>query len=176
MKGFLDWFKNSAKMKRWIFSILLGIVLSCYGLSEVIVMKALVPIEIVKITVSFVIGFTLIIIGIVCTQRRTLEILVEASDSRVKENKNVNLKSLIFNRKIYAEGPNIVVIGGGAGLNTVIKGLKKYTNNITAIVTVSAYGKEPSSSRKDLNVLPLDDIKESIIALSDNGKIINYTI
>ena len=41
---------------------------------------------------------------------------------------------------------NIVVIGGGSGLNTVLKGLKKYTSNLTAIVTVSSYGKEQTES------------------------------
>ena len=171
MKGFLDWFKNSSKMKRWIFTILLGVVLSCYGLAEVLVMKSLVPLDILRVIVSFVIGFTLIVIGIVCMQKRTLEILIEASDDRMLNKKNINLHSLIFNKKIYSEGPNIVVIGGGTGLNTVIKGLKKYTSNITAVVTVSAYGKLPSISRRDLDVLPLDDIKESIIALSDNDEI-----
>lgn len=172
MKGFFDWFKPSAKMKRWIFTLLLGVILSCYGLAEVLVMKELLFSEVAKVTILFVIGFTLIVIGIVCMQKRTLEILIEASDDRIQSKNKVNLKSLIFNKKIYSEGPNIVVIGGGAGLNTVIKGLRKYTNNITAVVTVSAYGKLPSTSRKDLNVLPLDDIKESIIALSNNDEIV----
>lgn len=171
MKGFMEWLKPNAKMKRWIFTILFGVILSCYGLAEILVMKELVLSEVAKVTVSFIIGFTLIIIGIVCMQKRTLEILIEASDDRMQDKKNINLKSLIYNKKVYSEGPNIVVIGGGAGLNTVIKGLKKYTNNITAIVTVSAYGKLPSNSRKDLNMLPLDDIKESIIALSNNDEI-----
>lgn len=171
MKGFIEWLKPSAKMKRWILTILLGVVLSCYGLAEVLVMKELVFTEVAKVTILFIIGFTLIIIGNICMQKRTLEILIEASDDRMQDKKNINLKSLIYNKKIYSEGPNIVVIGGGAGLNTVIKGLKKYTNNITAIVTVSAYGKLPSTSRKDLNMLPLDDIKESIIALSNNDEI-----
>lgn len=173
MKGFFEWFKPSAKMKRWIFTLLLGVVLSCYGLAEVLVMKELLFSEVAKVTSLFVIGFTLIVIGIVCMQKRTLEILIEASDDRIQTKNKVNLKSLIFNKKIYSEGPNIVVIGGGAGLNTVIKGLRKYTNNITAVVTVSAYGKLPSTSRKDLNVLPLDDIKDSIIALSDNEEILD---
>lgn len=176
MKGFFEWFKPSAKMKRWIFTLLFGVILSCYGLAEVLVMKKLEFGEVAKITVLFVIGFTLIVIGIVCMQKRTLEILIEASDDRIQTKNKVNLKSLIFNKKIYSEGPNIVVIGGGAGLNTVIKGLRKYTNNITAVVTVSAYGKLPTASRKDLNVLPIDDIKESLIALSNNDEIVEQLL
>ena len=66
----------------------------------------------------------------------------------MENRKNVNIKSLIFNKKVYEQGPNIVVIGGGTGLNTVLAGLKKYTDNLTAIVTVSDYGEEASTSRK----------------------------
>jgi len=82
--------------------------------------------------------------------------------------KERNVKSLIFNKKIYNDGPNVVVIGGGSGLNTVLKGLKKYTSNLTAIVTVSSYGQEQTESRKKLELLPIDDIKDSIISLSND--------
>jgi len=49
----------------------------------------------------------------------------------------------------------------------VIEGLKKYTNNITAIVTMSDYGEEPTKSREVLDMLPLNDIKDCIVAMSD---------
>ena len=94
----------------------------------------------IKIVVSFVIGFVFIVVGIVFIQKRNLEILIEANDNSSRGNEaKVNIKSLIFNKKVYDEGPKIVVIGGGEGLDTVIRGLKKYTNNITAIVTMSEY-------------------------------------
>ena len=63
---------------------------------------------------------------------------------------------------MYDEGPKVVVIGGGNGINTVIKGLKKYTNNITAIVTMSDLNKEN---------LPYGEIKGSIVALSDQEEL-----
>ena len=71
--------------------------------------------------------------------KRTLEIIVEANNKYSEKGKkaSLNMQSLIFNRTVYNEGPKIVVIGGGNGLNTVIKGLKKYTSNITAIVTLA---------------------------------------
>ena len=169
MKGFFSWFKNSTKMKRWFLTILIGIVLVCYGISTILIAEELTFFELGKIAVLFVLGFTLTIIGFIFAQKRTLEVLIEASDLRLeKGNKNVNMKSLIFNKKVYDKGPNIVVIGGGSGLNTVLKGLKNYTSNITAIVTVSDYGKLPTNSRKQLDLLPLDDIKESLVALSYN--------
>ena len=180
MKGFFKWFSSGTKMKRWMFLILLGIVLACYGISTVMVTKELNSVNsILKIIVSFVIGFTFIIIGLVYSQKRVLELLIEDTDSRLSNgNKNVNVKSLIFNKNVYEEGPNIVVIGGGTGLNTVLRGLKNYTRNITAIVTISDYGRLKTDSRKELNLLPLDDVKNSIIALADDeeamNKLLNY--
>ena len=175
MKGMLEWLKANTKIKRWIFAILIGVVFACLGISKIIVAKELNVAELLKIVGSFVLGFTLIVVGIISIQKRTLEILIEASDDRLKQEKKVNVNSLIFNKKIYEQGPKVVVLGGGSGLDTVLKGLKKYTNNITAIVSVSNYGKK---NENNLDILPMDDIKDGIIALSkdeDNMEaLLNY--
>ena len=149
MNGFMQWFKSSNKMKRWIFLILIGILLACYGL-----------------VVIFVLGFLSIVLGLVFLNKRTLEVLIESTDERMENKKNVNVKSLIFNKTVYDQGPNIVAIGGGTGLNTVLSGLKNYTNNLTAIVTISDYGEGATNSRKELEVLPLEDVKDSMISLA----------
>ena len=110
------------------------------------------------------------VVSVIQIHRRTLEILVEDTDTR-DENQKVN--SLIFNKKVYNQGPKIVVIGGGSGLNTVLRGLKNYTDNITAVVTVSDYGAKNESGIKEL-----EDIKESLIALANNedemNSLLNY--
>ncbi len=178
VKGFFKWFQNSSKMKRWMFLILIGILLACYGIAEILVLKEMSFKEVGKIIAVFIVGFLSIIIGLVGLNKRTLEVLVESTDDRMENRKNVNVKSLIFNKTVYNQGPNIVVIGGGTGLNTVLSGLKKYTNNLTAIVTVSSYGEQVSDSRRELGTLPLDDIKDSMIALSNEenqmSKLLNY--
>ena len=178
VKGFFKWFQNSSKMKRWMFVIIIGILLACYGIAEIIVLKEMSFKEVGKIIAVFIVGFLSIIIGLVGLNKRTLEVLVESTDERMENRKNVNVKSLIFNKTVYNQGPNIVVIGGGTGLNTVLSGLKKYTNNLTAIVTVSSYGEQVSDSRKELGTLPLDDIKDSMIALANEEKqmsdLLNY--
>lgn len=166
MKGFFEWFKSSTKMKRWFFVVLVGIVLCCYGFSKILVQKELLISDLIWIIATFVVGFTLVILGIIYIQKRTLELLVQANSTEVGDNKKVNMKSLIFNKNLYEKGPNIVVIGGGTGLNTVLQGMKKYTSNITAIVTVSDYGKTATNSRRELELLPLEDVKESMVALS----------
>ena len=153
--------------------IIVGIALTCYGFTQVLVAEEVNFKELGKIIAEFVVGFVLIVIGIIFIQKRNLEIIIEANDEdSVKGQKaKVNIKSLIFNRKVYDEGPKIVVIGGGEGLNTVIEGLRKYTNNITAIVTMSDYGNMPTESRKALDTLPLEDIKASIVAMSEKKEL-----
>lgn len=186
MNGFFKWFKSRTKMKRWLAAISIGIALVCFGMTNVITHKTLDFVDVLKIVVSFVIGFATIVISVVQMQRRTLEMLVEESDTRDRKN---NVNTLIFNKKVYNQGPKVVVIGGGSGLNTVLRGLKNYTDNITAIVTVSDYGETPTDSRKALETLPLNDIKESLQALAydeglmnelldckfDNGKLKNLS-
>ena len=168
MKSFLEWFKGSTKVKRWMILIVLGIILTCYGFTKVLVNNEMDLAELIRIIGLFVIGFVFIVLGLVFIQKRNLELLIEANNNSGNSDKaKVNIKSLIFNKKVYEEGPKIVVIGGGEGLNIVIEGLKKYTNNITAIVTMSDYGLEPTKSRQALEMLPLNDIKSSIIAMSD---------
>ena len=176
MKGFIEWFRPNARIKRWMFLILVGIVFACYGISSIIVKEELELTQLLLIILSFIVGFTCIVIGIVFMQKRTMEMLIESTDSRVKNNrKHININSLIFNKKIYSEGPKIVIIGSGNGMETVAKGLKQYTDNITAIVTVSAYGKMKNSN---VNSMPTEDIKNTMIALSRNeelaNKLMNY--
>ena len=166
MNGFMHWFKSSTKMKRWIFLILIGIILCCYGIAEILVMKEISFQEVGKVVGIFVVGFVAIVVGLVYINKRTLEVLIESTDERMENKKNVNINSLIFNKTVYDKGPNIVVIGGGTGLNTVLSGLKNYTSNLTAIVTVSDYGEAITNSRRELQTLPLNDIKDSIVALA----------
>ena len=166
MNGIIKWFSPKSKLKRWMLLILIGIALICYGTAEILVLKEMSFGELTKIIITFVIGVIAVVSGLIFLNKRILEILIESTDDRMNDKSNVNVKSLIFNKKVYHQGPNIVVIGGGTGLNTVLSGLKKYTDNLTAIVTISDYGEAESESRKELQTMPLDDVKDSIVALS----------
>ena len=115
MKGILNWFKSNAKIKRWLFLILIGIIFFCFAICNIIVEKEREFQDLIFITISFVIGFLCTIIGIISIQRRTLEILVENTNL----NNSENVKSLIYNKKVYSQGPKIVVLGGGNGLNSI---------------------------------------------------------
>ncbi len=161
MKKFLKKINDKTKILRWILLIIIGMVLACYGFAQILVLERLEFSDIIKIAAIFAIGITSFIIGLVYMQRRTLELAVNPN-KEIEQNNDINDR-----------GPNVVVIGGGTGLTSVLKGLKNYTNNITAIVTVSTYGNSK-------NKLPTDDIKSSIISLAKNtedmNKIMNYKL
>ena len=73
----------------------------------------------------------------------------------------------IFNTKSQLDkGPRIVVIGGGTGLYVLLRGLKKFTSNITAVVTVFDTGGSSGRLRKELGVLPPGDIRNCLVALA----------
>jgi uncharacterized cofD-like protein len=63
-------------------------------------------------------------------------------------------------------GPNIVAIGGGTGLSTLLSGLKRYSSHITAVVTVADDGGSSGVLRRELGVLPPGDIRNCLAALS----------
>lgn len=65
------------------------------------------------------------------------------------------------------DGPKIVVIGGGTGLSTMLRGLKKHSYNITAIVTVADDGGGSGDLRNDLGMLPPGDVRNCILALAN---------
>lgn len=178
MKSFFEWFKASTKVKRWILLILVGVVLTCYGIAKILVSEEITFFELGKTIGIFVLGFVAIVVSVVFIQKRSLEIIIEANNTATEKGKKAqsNIKSLIFNKKVYEEGPKVVIIGGGQGLNNIISGFKKYTNNITAIVTMSDYGNNPTASRRALDSLPLKDIKDSIIAMSDKEDIMRNLI
>lgn len=70
-----------------------------------------------------------------------------------------------------AQGPKIVVIGGGTGLSVLLRGLKHHTSNITAAVTVGDDGGSSGRLRQEFDVIPVGDIRNCIVALADEEDI-----
>jgi uncharacterized cofD-like protein len=70
-------------------------------------------------------------------------------------------------------GPRIVAIGGGTGLSTLLRGIKVYTENITAVVTVTDDGGSSGKLRKELGVPPPGDIRNCLVALSQEETLLS---
>jgi uncharacterized cofD-like protein len=69
-------------------------------------------------------------------------------------------------------GYKIVTIGGGTGLATLLRGLKKHTSNLSAVVTVSDDGGSSGRLQKELGVLPPGDIRNCLVALADDEALV----
>jgi uncharacterized cofD-like protein len=74
---------------------------------------------------------------------------------------------VVYKHRHRQRGPKVVAIGGGHGLNTLLRGLKEHTDNITAIVTVADDGGSSGRLRRDLGMLPPGDFRNCLAALSD---------
>lgn len=78
-----------------------------------------------------------------------------------------DIVDLVYQRRTLERGPKIVAIGGGTGLSNLLRGLKRYTGNLTAIVTVADDGGSSGRLRRDRNVIPPGDIRNCIAALAE---------
>lgn len=67
-----------------------------------------------------------------------------------------------------AMGPSIVALGGGTGLSSLLSGLKSFTRNITAVVTVTDEGGSSGRLRDEWGVLPPGDIRNCLVALAED--------
>lgn len=73
---------------------------------------------------------------------------------------------------MHVEGINLVTIGGGTGSFTLLSALKKYVNNITAIVNMADDGGSTGKLRDELGVLPPGDVRQCLVALSDDASVV----
>lgn len=117
--------------------------------------KVFVPISAALILV----GLVLIFISIRQVIRSILSVVNPGARDK--------LADLIFQNRYLAQGQRIVVIGGGTGLSTMLRGLKQYTSNIVAVVTVTDDGGSSGSLHRELGMLPPGDIRNCLVALAD---------
>ena len=78
---------------------------------------------------------------------------------------------VLYRRKMLSSGPHIVVVGGGTGISTMLRGLKRFTSNITAVITVADDGGGSGALREDLGMLPPGDIRNCIMALAETESV-----
>jgi uncharacterized cofD-like protein len=80
---------------------------------------------------------------------------------------SASLVDAVYRNRYLAQGPRVVVLGGGTGLSTMLRGLKEYTSNIVAVVTVTDDGGSSGKLKQQLNILPPGDIRNCLVALAD---------
>ncbi len=174
------WLSPGLLVKRWLFISVTGVLLTCLGLaiwtkltpiSRLIVFISHVLGWIANILPSFISGPLIVFLGLFLVfwgQTRTFTSITEA----LKPNNDEELVDLLLNHRKLNKGPKIVTIGGGTGLSTLLRGLKRYSANITAIVTVADDGGSSGRLRREIGVLPPGDIRNCVAALADEEKLL----
>ena len=106
-------------------------------------------------------GLICVLVGIVLMVYSSMQL-----SGRFKGLKGLNFDAY-YEETIQANGPKIVVLGGGTGLSVLLRGLKQYTSNLTAAVTVGDDGGSSGILRETFDVIPVGDIRNCIVALAD---------
>ena len=162
---FFDWLRPGIKVKRWVLFGLLGVLLIAYGFTELAIHSMYSIIY--KIFYIFLIITGIFVLYVSVTEvMRGIIALINKGYIKVSLDSD-KMQSLIYEKRLLVKGPKIVAIGGGTGLSTMLRGLKYYTSNITAIVTVADDGGGSGDLREDLGILPPGDIRNCILALAD---------
>lgn len=162
---FSDWLKPGIKVKRWVVFGVFGILLIAFGFTE-LVTKRLYDFYYKMFYIFLNLSGLFVIYISVTEAMKSIIVLVNKGYIKVSLDSK-KIESMIYEKRLLVRGPKIVVIGGGTGLSTMLRGLKYYTSNITAIVTVGDDGGGSGTLREDLGILPPGDIRNCILALAD---------
>lgn len=168
MKLFL-WLKPGIKIKRWIIMCIMGFILISIGINIFLEKINYIGNKKIYIISLVVVGSLIVVFSVIGLFDGLVNLLVYSGYSRYLG--NIGRKNKIYDRGILSKGIKVVVIGGGTGLSVLLRGMKKFTSNITAIVTVADDGGGSGKLREDLGMLPPGDIRNCILALSNTEPI-----
>src|SRR3989338_739040 len=156
LKAF-KWLYPGMRVKRWSLLAVFGVIMVSMGFVMVISEQASRSKTFAAVIV--IIGILAIVTGIKRIIKSFVTILLPQREEELVDK--------VYNKRILEKGFRVVVIGGGTGLSMLLHGLKEYTSNITAIVTVADDGGSSGRLRHDLGVLPPGDIRNCLVALAD---------
>ncbi len=172
-----SWLKIGLGVKRWMLVILLGLLLVSVGLTMLLLdlyraphteplvlnLLSLAALRFLPhfLRVAVFIGGGLLVFsyGLWGLNRALLRPFLRPGARVVEE---------LVRYRQKEQGPRITVIGGGHGLSTLLRGLKAYTHNLSAIVTVADDGGSSGRLRQSFGILPPGDIRNCLAALSDD--------
>ncbi|MDO8683279.1 MAG: YvcK family protein [Armatimonadota bacterium] len=179
IRSALKWLYPGMKVKRWLLLIPIGVFAILTGvvfLANINVLDYLEraakfayerfgiqlnqPATLIPISLALI-AFGLILIFVAIKQ------VIDSITSVISPQNKGKLADVIYQKRYLSQGHNIVVIGGGTGLSTLLRGLKEYTSNIVAIVTVTDDGGSSGALRRELGIAPPGDIRNCLVALAD---------
>ena len=173
-QSWVKWLTPGLRIKRWLGLLLFGITVLAVGIAQVIVALyrhshwppliewvTLRPLPIwLRVTVAALVGFGAIGVALYELNRSIL--------APFATRRRASLIDVVYAHSRRQRGLKVVAIGGGTGLPSVLRGLKAYTSNITAIVTVADDGGSSGKLRRELGVIPPGDLRNNIAALAND--------
>ena len=173
------WLVPGLRVKRWFALSVMGSVLAAIGATFVFKLEPLYYIvkiakELFHVVPPEPIGALFILVGAVLfllAWKKTNLSMMDVDDVNQLRKKD-SMGEVLYRRMKLDHGPKIVAIGGGTGLSMLLRGIKKITNNITAVVTVGDDGGSSGRLREQMGVLPPGDIRNCIAALADDDDIV----
>lgn len=157
MKNKLRWLYPGIGIKRWIFLCALGVIF--ISISSASLVKAQGWDQKIYPAVGLLLGGMAIVVS--------LKEMISSVINTLLPQRSKQLVDIFLEKKFLGRGPNIVAIGGGTGLSTLLQGLKKITANTTAIVTVADDGGSSGRLRAEFDTLPPGDVRNCLVALAD---------
>jgi uncharacterized cofD-like protein len=167
------WLQPGLGVKRWIVLLILGTALIGLGLAillldiyrtypdsvvlKIISLSALPRLG--RATLVALIGVGVLVFSVVRLNRSLLAPYVRPGKPVVEA---------VAEHRRLGRGPRVVAIGGGTGLSTLLRGMKKHTGNLTAVVTVADDGGSSGRLRRELGLPPPGDLRNCLAALSDD--------
>ena len=177
----LKWLYPGMRVKRWLLLIPIGLLPVLLGVLVLARLGTLdwldrldgwfmnvLRLRIDLPTVYIPLGIALIGIGLLSI----FAALVAVNRSIVKAvapEQLADLPEIMHRKASLAQGAKIVALGGGTGLSTLLRGLKTYTGNLTAVVTMTDNGGSSGLLQQQMagGILPPGDIRNCLVALAD---------
>lgn len=171
------WFVPGLNIKRWLTLFGLGVGAVIFGLSlmlnyqwisffeDLVLQYSYLWFGVYDYAVLVAVGVVAIALGTLCMLVGTSKVIKTIIRAIIPEGEGVG--DIIFQNMRLQKGPKVVVIGGGTGLSNLLRGLKSYTNNLTAIVTVADDGGSSGRLREDFNMIAPGDLRNCLVALAD---------
>ncbi len=152
-------------LKRWMLLAALGMLMCFLGL--VYAFQSLITLMLPDLLPFDFEGVLLLVCGILVIYLALFGLYRSVGPLILHSPTIDGIANTIYTRRSLARGPRIVAIGGGTGLSVLLRGLKLYTDNLTAIVTVGDDGGSSGRLREELGVLPPGDFRNCLVAMSE---------
>ena len=179
-KHWFKWMLPGILVKRWLLTSAAGVILTVLGLA---IWVKLTPINrlidfvgqilssLTHLVPSYISGPVALLLGLFLVFWGQIRTMGTITDALNPEGDRELVDLLLDNRRL-SRGPKIVTVGGGTGLSNLLRGLKQYSSNITAIVTVADDGGSSGRLRREIGILPPGDIRNCLAALADEEKLL----